>query len=91
MQEALDIGEEVRHLPHYRALYYNVFDRKYCLSAINIMMRHYTLDEPISMLLSDDTVYATYLVSTFELFWEQSVPADGRIQELLEQATLSDQ
>jgi HTH-type transcriptional regulator, sugar sensing transcriptional regulator len=85
VQEVLDIGEEVRHFDGYRGAYYGVFDRKHCISAINIDITSHRLDEPATMLYTDDTVYAKYLVSTFEMLWKQSVPAEEQIQELLEQ------
>ena len=85
VQEVLDSGEEVRHFDGYRGAYYGVFDRKHCISAINIDITSHRLDEPATMLYTDDTVYAKYLVSTFEMLWKQSVPAEEQIQELLEQ------
>jgi len=85
VQEVLDSGEEVRHFDGYRGADYGVFDRKHCISAINIDITSHRLDEPATMLYTDDTVYAKYLVSTFEMLWKQSVPAEEQIQELLEQ------
>ncbi len=85
VQEVLDIGEEVRHLEGYRGIYYGVFDRQHCISAINIDVKRVTADEPATMLYTDDPIYANYLVSTFEMLWKQSVPAEERIEELLQQ------
>ncbi|MDD1721393.1 MAG: hypothetical protein LUP95_05340 [Euryarchaeota archaeon] len=85
VQEVLDIGEEVRHFDGYRGLFYGLFDKKYCISAINIDVKHVRLDEPATMLYTDDPVYARYLVANFEILWQQSVPAEERIQELLKQ------
>ncbi len=85
VQEALRNGEEVRHFPRYRGVYFAVCDRQHCLSAININISHVTFDEPASMLFTDDPVYATYLLGSFEMLWEQAIPAEERIQELLEQ------
>ncbi|MGZ4936945.1 MAG: TrmB family transcriptional regulator [Halobacteriota archaeon] len=84
VQEALDNGEDVRHFPHYRGVYFAVCDRLHCLSAINIDIKHVALDEPASMLYTDDPVYAAYLISTFEMLWEQAIPAEAQIQDLLE-------
>jgi sugar-specific transcriptional regulator TrmB len=81
----LDIGADVRHIENYRGAYFGVFDKKTCISAINIDIKHIKLDEPLSMLYTDDPVFADYLVSTFEMLWEQGVPAEERIQELLKQ------
>jgi hypothetical protein len=37
------------------------------------------------MIYTDDPTYASYLEATFEMLWKQSVPAEERIKELLEQ------
>ncbi|MFZ0925025.1 MAG: helix-turn-helix domain-containing protein [Halobacteriota archaeon] len=84
IRSLLDIGADVRHFADYRGAFFGVFDKKHCISAINVDIQHLRLDEPLSMLYTDDPVYADYLVSTFEMFWKQAVPAEQRIQELLE-------
>jgi sugar-specific transcriptional regulator TrmB len=85
IRSLLDIGADVRHFGDYRGAFFGVFDKKHCISAINVDIQHLRLDEPLSMLYTDDPVFADYLVSTFEMFWKQAVPAEQRIQELLEQ------
>ncbi|MGZ4920080.1 MAG: TrmB family transcriptional regulator [Halobacteriota archaeon] len=86
IREHLDAGMEARHFDNYSGLLFGVFDRKNCLSAINAAdLTRVSLSVPISALWTDDPTYAQYLVSTFELFWEQSTPAEERIQELLKQ------
>ncbi len=85
VQEVIDTGVEARHLEGYHGLFYGVFDRKYCIQAINVDVKHMRLDEPATMLYADDPAYATYLVNTFELLWQQSMPAEDRIEELLKQ------
>ena len=85
VQEVLDVGEDVRHFDSYRGLYYGVFDRKHCISAINIEVKHVKLNEPAYMLYASDPVYGEYLASTFETLWKQSVPAEEQIQKILEQ------
>jgi predicted transcriptional regulator len=79
----LDIGADVRHFGGYHGAYYGVFDKMHCISAINIDIKHLKLDEPLFVLYTCDPVYAGYLVSTFEMLWNQSVPAEERIKELL--------
>jgi len=81
----LDVGADVRHLGGYRGVFFGVFDKKHCISAINVEIQHLRLNEPLSMLYTDDPVFADYLVSTFEMFWKQAVPAEERIRELLKQ------
>jgi sugar-specific transcriptional regulator TrmB len=85
VQEVLDVGEDVRHSEGYRGMYYAVFDRKHCISAINIDIKHVRPDEPANMLYADDPVYGVYLASTFETIWKQSIPAEEQIQKLVEQ------
>ncbi|MGZ5521220.1 MAG: TrmB family transcriptional regulator [Halobacteriota archaeon] len=85
MQEHLDAGIEVRHYDKYSGLLFCAFDGKIGLSAINADLKRVSLKELVSVLWTDDPAFARYLVSTFELLWQQSVPAAERIQELLEQ------
>jgi sugar-specific transcriptional regulator TrmB len=85
VQEVLDIGEDVRHAPSYRGVYFGVFDRKHCISAINIDVKHVRLNEGATMLYANDPVYGEYLGTTFELVWGQSVPAEQKIRELQKQ------
>ena len=87
-QECLDIGVDVRHLSQYRGITFGVYDRKYCVSSINVDFRRISLDERLSVLYTDDPTYASYLVSTFEILWEQAVPAAQRIEELLKEGPL---
>ncbi|MGZ4926487.1 MAG: TrmB family transcriptional regulator [Halobacteriota archaeon] len=81
-QAVLDIGEDLRHFDSYGGVYFAVVDRKHCVSAINVDIKRISLDEPISMLWTDDTTYADYLTATFEMLWEQSIPAAEQIQKL---------
>ncbi|MGZ4908657.1 MAG: hypothetical protein ACXV5F_08420, partial [Halobacteriota archaeon] len=84
-QRFVDSGEDLRHCSSYKGLYFAVVDQKHCVSAINVDIKRIALDEPISMLFADDAKYAAYLTSTFELLWEQSIPVEERIQQLLQQ------
>jgi len=85
VQQHLDIGVDVRHFDAYSGILFSVFDRKISASAINADIKHISLNEPISLLWTDDPTYAEYLMSTFELLWEQSTPAAQRIEEILKQ------
>ena len=77
---------EARHFDKYSGLMFFVFDEKICLNAINVAgLKRVSLSELVSVLWTDDPAYAQYLISTFELLWEQSIPAEQRIQELLKQ------
>ena len=84
VREMIAIGEEVRHIDEH-GVPFVVFDRKISISAINAEVKRISLNEPVSGLWTDDPTYAEYLVSTFEMLWRQSIPAEQRIQELLEQ------
>jgi HTH-type transcriptional regulator, sugar sensing transcriptional regulator len=86
IQEHLNLGMEVRHFDKYSGLLFFVFDGKISISAINLAgLKRASLSELVSVLWTDDPAYAQYLVSTFALVWEQSIPAEERIQELLKQ------
>ncbi|MGZ7112200.1 MAG: hypothetical protein ACXVIU_12970, partial [Halobacteriota archaeon] len=56
-----------------------------CISGINWEFKRISLDQPMAALWTDDSTYAQYLTSTFEMMWQQSVPAEERIEELLKQ------
>jgi len=86
IQEHLNAGMEVRHFDKYSGLLFCVFDGKICESAINVAdLKSSSLSQMVSVLWTDDRTYARYLASTFELLWQQSIPAEQRIRELLEQ------
>ncbi|MGZ8892572.1 MAG: TrmB family transcriptional regulator, partial [Halobacteriota archaeon] len=86
IREHLDAGMEVRHFDNYSGLLFFVFDGKIGMSVINVAdLKRASLSELVSVLWTDDPAYAQYLGSTFELLWEQSIPAEERIQELLKQ------
>jgi sugar-specific transcriptional regulator TrmB len=89
VQEVLDIGEEVRHFSEYRGIIFGVLDNKICLNAIDADIRRISLDESTKWLWTDDPIYAQYLTSTFNLLWEQSTPAEQRIEELLKEGPRS--
>lgn len=81
-QAFLDVGHDLRHYDNYRGIYFAAVDKKYCVSAINVDINRISLNEPVSLLAADDTKYAEYLTATFEMLWQQSVPAAQRIEEL---------
>ena len=83
-----DFDYELRHYYQYRGIYFAVVDGKTCVSAINVYIDRLSLDTPITMLWIDGPTYAKNLTSTFELLWEQSVPAAQRIEELLKEGPL---
>jgi len=52
------------------------------ISTMSVDVQSLSIDTPVVALWSDDPTYAEYLTSTFEIVWEQSVPAAQRIEEL---------
>ncbi|MDD1720863.1 MAG: hypothetical protein LUP95_02650, partial [Euryarchaeota archaeon] len=83
-KSTLNIGTDLRHFDNYFGIYFAVVDHKYCVSSINVAIKRISLNEPISLLWTDDPMNAEYLMATFEMLWKQAVPAEERIQELLE-------
>jgi sugar-specific transcriptional regulator TrmB len=85
VQQLLDIGNDVRQLTGYRGIMFSVFDKKVSTSAINVDINRVSLDTSMSLLWTDDQTYAEYLIATFEMLWEQAVPAARWIEELLKE------
>jgi hypothetical protein len=55
------------------------------MTAINIPAS-ISLSAPLAVLWNDDPTYAEYLAATFGMLWKQSVLADQRMKELLEES-----
>jgi hypothetical protein len=85
MQQYVNSGAAVRHYGE-EGIYFTIFDRKVCISAISAEITGFSLNEPIAALWTDDATYARYLISTFETLWKQAIPAEERIKELRKQA-----
>jgi hypothetical protein len=83
IQQRLDTGADVRYFPQYQGTFMLVGDRKESISSMSIDAESLSIDTPVVALWSDNAIYAEYLVSTFDLAWEQSVAAVQRIEELL--------
>ncbi|HYA33311.1 MAG TPA: helix-turn-helix domain-containing protein [Candidatus Bathyarchaeia archaeon] len=83
VRELLNIGEDVRHIDQHGVMFV-VFDRKNSMTAIN-PAESASLTAPMVALWTDDPTYAEYLASTFEMLWKESIPAEERLQELLQQ------
>jgi len=84
VQEMMDNGEDVRHFGQ-EGIIFTIFDKAICMSGINADITHFSLNQPIAALWTDDSIYARYLMSTFEMLWGQSVPAAEQIKELLKE------
>jgi len=85
MREILDIGTDVRHVDHYQGIFMLVGDEKESISTMTVNGENISIDTPVVALWSDDPTYIEYLLSTFEMAWEQSVPAVQQIEELLKE------
>jgi hypothetical protein len=85
VRENEDIGEEVRHYDRYEGMYFKVADKKESVSSINVDAESLSLEDPVVALWTENPTYAEYLLSTFATAWNNSTPAEQRIQELLEE------
>jgi len=83
IQQRLGTGADVRYFPQYQGIFMLVGDRKESISSMNVDVESLSIDTPVVALWSDNLTYAEYLLSTFELAWEQAIPAARRIEELL--------
>jgi hypothetical protein len=85
IQMFLDAGEDIRHSDEAHELYMFVGDKQQSISSLNIGVKEFTLDTPVTAFWSDSPNYAEYLVTSFENAWSEAIPAKERIKELLEQ------
>jgi len=85
IQVFLDAGEDIRHSDEGHELYMFVGDKQQSISSLNIGVKEFTLDTPVTAFWSDSPAYAEYLVTTFEYVWSKAIPAEERIKDLLEQ------
>jgi hypothetical protein len=85
MRKRLDIGYDLRRSDQFHEIFLLVGDKQQSISAINLGVREYTLETPISAFWSDSRAYAQYLLTSFENAWSEAVRADVRIKELLDQ------
>jgi hypothetical protein len=85
IQMFLDAGEDIRHSDEAHELYMFVGDKQQSISSLNIGVKEFTLDTPVTAFWSDSPNYAEYLVTSFENAWLEAIPAKERIKELLEQ------
>ncbi|MGZ4936757.1 MAG: hypothetical protein ACXVIG_07460 [Halobacteriota archaeon] len=85
IQISLGNGEDVRHSDDTHEFFMYVGDRQQSISAIDIGVDEFTLETPVTAFWSESSVYAEYLLASFESAWPHAVPAEKRIQELLEQ------
>ena len=81
----MDNGIDVRHYPQYQGIFMLVGDRRKSISSMSVDVERLSVNTPVVALWSDDPTYAEYLMSTFEVAWEQAVPAAQRIEELLKE------
>ncbi len=85
VRELLDIGQSVRHSEKYQGVFMVVGDKRKSISSISVDGESLSIDDPVVALWSEDPTYAEFLMSTFELLWEQAIPAAQRIEELLKE------
>ncbi|MFZ0012145.1 MAG: helix-turn-helix domain-containing protein [Halobacteriota archaeon] len=85
-REYLEAGVELRHASPYRGMTLLVADGKRSISLIHAALKAaLSLDENVAALWSDSFAQAAFLVSAFEMAWEQASGAEERITELLGQ------
>ena len=88
VREHLDIGQSVRHSEKYQGVFMVVGDERKSISSMSIDVESLSIDTPLVALWSNDPTYAEYLMSTFKIAWEQSIPAAQRIEEMLNEGPL---
>ncbi len=85
-REYLKGGIELRHTNPYRGMTLVVADGKRSISLIHAALKAaLSLDANVAALWSDSVAQAEFLVSAFEMAWEQASGAEERIDALLQQ------
>jgi len=84
IQMFLDAGEDIRHSDEVHEVFMFVGDKQQSISSLNIGVKEFTIDTPVTAFWSEDPTFAEYLLTSFEKVWSEAVPAEERIQELLE-------
>lgn len=85
VRELLDVGQNVRHFEKYQGIFMVVGDKRKSMSSISVDAENLSIDDPVVALWSEDPTYAEFLMSTFEMLWDQAVPAAQKIEELLKE------
>ena len=86
-REYLEAGVELRHASPYRGMTLLVADGNRSISLIHAALKAaLSLDENVAALWSDSFAQAAFLVSAFEMAWEQASGAEERIDALLQQS-----
>jgi hypothetical protein len=88
VREHLDIGQSMCHSEKYQGVFIVVGGKRKSISSISVDGESLSIDTPVVALWSDNPTYAEYLMSTFEIAWEQAVPAAQRIEEMLNEGPL---
>jgi len=81
----LNIGQDVRHFEKYQGLFMVVVDGTKSISTISANAENLSIDNHVVAFWSEDPTHAEYLMNTFEVTWEQAIPAVERIEELLKE------
>jgi len=85
-REYLDASIELRHTNSYKGMTLVVADGKRSISLIHAALKAaFSLDENVAALCSDSVAQAEFLISAFEMAWEQASGAEERIDALLQQ------
>ncbi|MGB9371218.1 MAG: helix-turn-helix domain-containing protein [Halobacteriota archaeon] len=85
-REYLEGGIELRHTNSYPGVTLVVADGKRSISLIHAALNAaLSLDENVATLWSDNVAQAEFLMSAFEMAWEQASGAEERIDALLQQ------
>jgi len=84
-RERLASGVDLRHVSQYQGIFLLVGDKVESISTMTVNGENLAIDTPVVALWSKDPTYAEYLIATFEMAWEQAIPAAQRIEELLKE------
>ncbi len=84
IQQMVESGVEIRHCDNYNGIVFTICDSQESMVAIDFdLRRHQSRDQRTSSFWCNSADYAKRLTALFDDFWKRSVPAQERIQQLL--------
>jgi hypothetical protein len=82
VRELLDMGVDVRHINDYTGTFMLVADKSQSVSSFFLNVEDLSLDDKIVAFWTDNADYAEYLLSNFDMVWEDATDAQKRLNEI---------
>jgi hypothetical protein len=83
VRELVRGGADIRHIHHNPREFILIGDGEESISSVYIEPEHLPPERPIVAFWTSDPDYAQWRLSTFEVYWKQSIDSAQRIRDLL--------